>query len=92
MRTKVQAWGTIMNLMKTVSHHHRFYTIYEKDFSMFHRRKKRDGKVYHFIELTPHDKTKPYFKIRLGIDNCAKDRFKNALVFDQEWQSLTYEK
>jgi len=67
------------------------FTIYEKDFFYaFVEEKKVNGKVIQFIELTPHDKSKPYFKIRLGIDKVAK-AVQSAVVFDKNGNRYTYE-
>jgi len=67
------------------------FTIYEKDFLYaFSEEKTVNGKVLQFIELTPNDKTKPYFKIRLGIDKTAK-AVQNAVVFDKNGNRYTYE-
>jgi outer membrane lipoprotein-sorting protein len=67
------------------------FTIYEKDFLYaFIEEKKVGTKVIQFIELTPHDKSKPYFKIRLGIDKVAKE-VQSAVVFDKNGNRYTYE-
>lgn len=67
------------------------FTIYEKDFLYaFTEEKKVNGKVIQFIELTPHDKAKPYFKIRLGIDKIEK-AVQSAVVFDKNGNRYTYE-
>jgi len=67
------------------------FTIYEKNFlCAFTEEKTVNGKVLQYIELTPIDKTKPYFKIRLGIDKTAKT-VQNAVVFDKNGNQYTYE-
>lgn len=67
------------------------FTIYEKNFLYaFTEEKTVNGKVLQYIELTPVDKTKPYFKIRLGIDKTAKT-VQNAVVFDKNGNRYTYE-
>jgi len=67
------------------------FTIYEKNFIYaFIEEKTVNGKVLQFIELTPNDKSKPYFKIRLGIDKAAKT-VQNAVVFDKNGNRYTYE-
>jgi outer membrane lipoprotein-sorting protein len=67
------------------------FTIYEKNFIYaFVEEKTVNGKVLQFIELTPNDKSKPYFKIRLGIDKAAKT-VQNAVVFDKNGNRYTYE-
>lgn len=67
------------------------FTIYEKNFIYaFMEEKTVNGKVLQYIELTPNDKSKPYFKIRLGIDKTAKT-VQNAIVFDKNGNRYTYE-
>ncbi len=67
------------------------FTIYEKNFIYaFMEEKTVNGKVLQYIELTPNDKSKPYFKIRLGIDKTAKT-VQNAVVFDKNGNRYTYE-
>ncbi len=67
------------------------FTLYEKDFlSAFVEEKTIQGKVIQFIELTPLDKSKPYFKIRLGVDKQSKTIF-NATVFDKNGSRYYYE-
>ena len=43
-----------------------------------------------FIDLTPNDKAKPYFKVRLAIDKAAK-AIQSAIVFDKNGNRYTYE-
>ena len=67
------------------------FTIYEKDFLYaFIEEKTVGGKVLQYIELTPHDKSRPYFKIRLAIDKNAKT-IHSAVVFDKNGNRYTYE-
>jgi outer membrane lipoprotein carrier protein len=67
------------------------FTIYEKDFLYaFIEEKKVGTKTIQYIELTPNDKAKPYFKIRLGIDKTAKE-VQSAVVFDKNGNRYTYE-
>jgi outer membrane lipoprotein carrier protein len=67
------------------------FTIYEKDFLYaFIEEKNVNGKAIQFIELTPHDKSKSFFKIRLGIDKAAK-AIQSAIVFDKNGNRYTYE-
>lgn len=48
------------------------FTIYEKGFIHKYAGQKTEGKkTLHLIEMTPTDKTKPYFKVRLSIDKLA---------------------
>ncbi|MCY7409879.1 MAG: outer membrane lipoprotein carrier protein LolA [Chitinophagales bacterium] len=67
------------------------FTIYEKNFLYaFIEEKTVNGKVLQYIELTPIDKTKPFFKIKLAIDKVAK-AVQSAIVFDKNGNRYTYE-
>ena len=67
------------------------FTIYEKNFLYaFSDEKTIGGKVMQFIDLTPNDKAKPYFKVRLAIDKAAK-AIQSAIVFDKNGNRYTYE-
>lgn len=67
------------------------FTIYEKNFLYaFSEEKKVGNKVVQFIDLTPNDKSKPYFKIRIAIDKVAK-AIQSAIVFDKNGNRYTYE-
>lgn len=67
------------------------FTLYEKDFLYaFTDEKQMQGKTIQFIELTPLDKTKPYFKVRLGIDKATR-MVQNAVVFDKNGNRYYYE-
>lgn len=67
------------------------FTIYEKNFLYaFTDEKTVGGKVMQFIDLTPNDKSKPYFKVRLAIDKVAK-AIQSAVVFDKNGNRYTYE-
>jgi len=50
-----------------------FTNFYEKDFLfMLNPEVKRVGKTYQVVELTPIDKTKPFFKVILEVDKASK--------------------
>ncbi len=67
------------------------FTIYEKNFLYaFTEEKNVKGKIFQFIDLTPNDKSKPYFKIRLAIDKVAR-AIQSAIVFDKNGNRYTYE-
>jgi outer membrane lipoprotein carrier protein len=67
------------------------FTIYEKNFLYgFIEEKTVNGKVFQVIELTPKDKTKSYFKIRLMINKTDK-MVSQAKVFDKNGNKYTYE-
>ena len=67
------------------------FTIYQKNFLYaFTEEKTMNGKVLQYIELTPIDKSKPFFKIRLAIDKAAK-MIQSAVVFDKNGNRYTYD-
>lgn len=50
-----------------------FTNFYDKDFLFVMGKDiKRDGKTFQVVELTPIDKTKPFFKVILEIDKSTK--------------------
>ncbi len=67
------------------------FTIYEKDF-LYRMADKatENGKTYQVVELTPNDKSLPYFKIKLFIDE-AQSQILKARVFDKNGNKYTYE-
>lgn len=67
------------------------FTIYEKNFLVgYIEEKNQNGKIYQVIDMTPNDKTKPYFKVRLMIDKTAKSVY-SAKVFDKNGNKYIYE-
>ncbi len=68
-----------------------FYTLYEKDyFYALTEEITVNSIVYQIIELTPHDKNKSYFKIRLTVDKNDKS-ITNIKVFDKSGSRYVYE-
>ncbi len=68
-----------------------FYTIYEKDyFYALTEEITENNKVYQIIELTPNDKSKSYFKIKLSINKTNKS-ITNIKVFDKGGSRYVYE-
>lgn len=66
------------------------FTMYEKGFLYkFVDEKTVAGKVQQNIELTPTDKTKQFFKIKLTIDKSSKQIIK-SLIFDKNGNRYTY--
>jgi outer membrane lipoprotein-sorting protein len=66
------------------------FTMYEKGFhSKFVEETKENGKVEQIIELTPIDKSKHYFKIRLAIDKNEK-LISSSKIFDKNGNKSTY--
>ncbi len=67
------------------------FTIYEKNFLCGYVEEQTiNGKIYQVIEMTPLDKTKPYFKVRLLIDKTDKTIY-SVKVFDKNGSHYTYE-
>lgn len=67
------------------------FTIYEKNFLCGYIEEQTvNGKIYQVIEMTPNDKTKSYFKVRLMIDKTEKTIF-SAKIFDKNGSRYTYE-
>ncbi len=67
------------------------FTIYEKNFLCGYVEEQTiNAKVYQVIDMTPNDKNKPYFKVRLLIDKAAKTIY-SAKVFDKNGSRYTYE-
>ncbi len=67
------------------------FTIYENNFLVgYIEEKNQNGKIYQVIDMTPNDKTKSYFKIRLMIDKTLKVVY-SAKVFDKNGNKYTYE-
>ena len=67
------------------------FTIYEMNFLYaLIEEKTIAGKVVQVIDLTPNDKTKNYFKVRLTIDKADKS-IMSAKIFDKSGSKITYE-
>jgi len=67
------------------------FTMYEKGFLYkFIDEKNVKGKVLQQIELTPTDKNKKYFKVKLFVDKNAKQLVKSS-IFDKNGNVYTYE-
>lgn len=66
------------------------FTMYEKGFLYkFVDEKKVGGKVQQNIELTPTDKTKNFFKIKLTVDKASKQIIK-SVIFEKTGNRYTY--
>jgi outer membrane lipoprotein-sorting protein len=66
------------------------FTIYEKGFDSYYvNASTLEGVAVHTIDLTPTDKSKPFFKIRLVV-NQAKLQILQAVVFDKSGAKYTY--
>lgn len=66
------------------------FTIYEKGFVHKYGGQKVVGtKTLDIIELTPTDKSKGYFKVKLGIDKLA-NKVKEMIVYSKNGLETTY--
>lgn len=66
------------------------FTMYEKGFLYkFVDEKKVGGKIQQNIELTPTDKSKNFFKIKLTVDKSSKQIVK-SVIFEKTGNRYTY--
>lgn len=64
---------TLDNSSGSITPQKLFTNFYDKDFLfLLGNDVKRDGKTFQVVELTPIDKTKPFFKVVLEIDKVNK--------------------
>ena len=67
-----------------------FTNFYDKDFLYKMNDDKKVGtKVYQEVELTPVDKSKPFFKVVLGIDKATK-MIVSTQIFEKNGNRYTY--
>jgi chaperone LolA len=67
-----------------------FTNFYDKDFLYVQNEDlKRNGKTYQVIELTPIDKTKPFFKVVVEVDK-ANSNIASTKVFEKNGNRYTY--
>lgn len=67
-----------------------FTNFYDKDFLfMLKPEIKRAGKTYQVIELTPMDKTKPFFKVIVEVDKATKI-ISSTQVFEKSGNRYLY--
>ena len=67
-----------------------FTNFYDKDFLYVQNEDvKRNGKVYQVIELTPIDKTKPFFKVVVEVDKASRN-IASTKVFEKNGNRYTY--
>ena len=65
--------STLDNSSGSITPQKLFTNFYDKDFLFYlNPGVKRDGKTYQIVELTPIDKTKPFFKLLLEVDKSTK--------------------
>lgn len=67
-----------------------FTDFYDKDFLYkLNEEKKVGGKTIQYVELTPIDKTKPFFKVIVEVDKAAKNIVATT-VFEKSGNRYTY--
>jgi outer membrane lipoprotein carrier protein len=67
-----------------------FTDFYDKDFLYkLNDDTKLNGKTVSEIELTPHDKTKPFFKVLVYVDKVTKN-IVSTKVFEKNGSRITY--
>jgi chaperone LolA len=67
-----------------------FTNFYDKDFLYVQNEDvKRNGKTYQVIELTPIDKSKPFFKVVIEVDK-ASSNLASTKVFEKNGNRYTY--
>lgn len=67
------------------------FTIYKSNFTYLYSGDAKIGEVNcNIIELVPIDKTKPFFKVRLWMDDANK-MIKRAKIFDKNGTKYTYD-
>lgn len=67
-----------------------FTNFYDKDFLYVQNEDvKRNGKTYQVVELTPIDKTKPFFKVVIEVDK-ANNNIASTKVFEKSGNRYTY--
>lgn len=65
--------STLDNSSGSITPQKLFTNFYDKDFLfILNPDVKRAGKTYQVVELTPIDKTKPFFKVLLEVDRATK--------------------
>jgi outer membrane lipoprotein carrier protein len=67
-----------------------FTNFYDKDFLYkLNAEKKLGGKTIQELELTPTDKSKPFFKVLLSVDKASK-MITNTQIFEKSGNRYTY--
>jgi outer membrane lipoprotein-sorting protein len=73
MAAKEVQVATLDNSSGSITPQKLFTNFYDKDFLfLLNEDVKRNGKTYQVVELTPIDKTKPFFKVVLEVDKATK--------------------
>ncbi|MBP7931087.1 MAG: outer membrane lipoprotein carrier protein LolA [Chitinophagaceae bacterium] len=73
MAAKEVQVSTLDNSSGSITPQKLFTNFYDKDFLfLLNPDVKKDGKTYQVVELTPIDKTKPFFKVVIEVDKASK--------------------
>ena len=73
MAAKEVQVATLDNSSGSITPQKLFTNFYDKDFLfLLNEDVKRNGKTFQVVELTPLDKTKPFFKVVLEVDKATK--------------------
>jgi outer membrane lipoprotein-sorting protein len=66
------------------------FTMYDKGFLIkFINENQAGAKVLQNLELTPTDKSKAFFKVKLSVDKASKQLVK-SIIFDKNGNRYTY--
>ena len=81
---------TLDNSSGSITPQKLFTNFYDKDFLfMLNPEVKRAGKTYQVVELTPIDKTKPFFKVLVQVDKATKI-ISSTQVFEKSGNRYLY--
>lgn len=82
--------STLDNSSGSITPQKLFTNFYDKDFLfVLAPDVKKAGKVYQVVELTPIDKTKPFFKVVLEVDKASKT-IMSTRVFEKNGNRYLY--
>ncbi len=81
---------TLDNSSGSITPQKLFTNFYDKDFLyVLNPEVKKAGKTYQVIELTPIDKSKPFFKVLLEVDKATKN-IMSTYVFEKSGNRYLY--
>jgi outer membrane lipoprotein carrier protein len=81
---------TLDNSSGSITPQKLFTNFYDKDFLyVLNEEKKAGGKTIQVVELTPVDKSKPFFKVLVEVDKAAKSLV-STKVFEKNGNRYTY--
>jgi outer membrane lipoprotein carrier protein len=82
--------STLDNSSGSITPQKLFTNFYDKDFLfVLAPEVKKAGKVYQVVELTPIDKTKPFFKVVIEVDKASKT-IMSTRVFEKNGNRYLY--